>query len=77
VKHITVNADNAVVGNVEQRPGGEALVEIKDQPHAIANSLQPSLWSENEKREAMPITSDEKRTVPDARGTVPRCPERK
>jgi hypothetical protein len=44
--------------------------EIKDQPHAIAYALEPTLWGENQKREALPFTSDGKRTVPDARGTV-------
>jgi hypothetical protein len=68
VKHVTVNADNAIVGNVEQRSGGGAPAEIKDQPHAIANSFQPALRGENQKREALPIASDAKRTMPDARG---------
>jgi len=77
VRHVTVNADNAIVANVEQHSGGGALAEIKDQPHAIANSLQPALWSENQKREALPIAGDDKRTLPDARGTIPRASERK
>jgi hypothetical protein len=76
VKHVTVNADNAVVGNIEQRSRGGAPAQIRDQPHAIANSLQPALWSENQKREALPIAGDGKRTLPDARGTIPRRPER-
>jgi hypothetical protein len=71
VRHITVNADNAVIGNVEQGPGGGTPAQIKDQPHAIANSLQPALWSENQKREALPVAGDEKRTLPNARGTIP------
>jgi hypothetical protein len=76
VKHVTVNADNAIVGDVNQSPGGGAQPEIKDQPHAIANSLQPAMWGENQKREALPIASDGKRAVPDARGPVSRRPER-
>jgi hypothetical protein len=76
VKHVTVNADNAIVGNIEQRSGGGTPAQIEDQPHAIANSLQPALWGENQKREALPITGDAERTVPDARGTLSRRPER-
>jgi hypothetical protein len=76
VKHVTVNADSAIVANVELAGGG-APAEIKDQPHAIANSLQPALWGENQKREALPIASDAKRTLPDARGTIPRGSEGK
>jgi hypothetical protein len=75
VKHVTVNADNAIVGNVEQHSGGGVAAQIEDQPHAIANSHQPALWSENQKREALPITSDAKRTLPDARGAISRRPE--
>jgi hypothetical protein len=77
VRHITVNADNAVIGNIQQRPGGGTPAQITDQPHAIANSLQPALWSENQKREVLPITGDEKRTLPDARGNIPGRSERK
>jgi hypothetical protein len=76
VKHVTVNADNAIVANVEQPSGGGVPIEIKDQPRAIANSLQSALWGENQKREALPIASDGKRTVPDARGAVSRRSER-
>src|SRR5262252_4833538 len=57
VKHVTVNADNAVVGNIERSPGGSARAVIKDQPHAIANSLQPALRGENQKRKPLPIAS--------------------
>jgi hypothetical protein len=77
VKHVTVNADNAIVGNIEQRSGGGGPARIEDQPHAIANSLQPALWSENQKREALPIAGDDKRTLPDARGTIPGGSKRK
>src|SRR6476646_1241879 len=70
VKHVTVNADNAIVGDVNQVPGGGPPAEIKGQPHALGHAIQPALWSENQKREALPIASDEKRTVSDARFTV-------
>ena len=77
VKHVTVNADNAIVGDVTQTPGGGPSGQIKGQPHALGHAIQPALWSENQKREALPIASDEKRTVSDARRTVSRRPERK
>jgi hypothetical protein len=76
VKHVTVNADNAIVGDVNQAPGGGLPVEIEGQPHAIANSLQSTLWGEDQKREPVPVACDAKRTVPDARGAIPRRPER-
>jgi hypothetical protein len=71
VKHVTVNADNAIVENVEQHSGGGVAAQIEDQPHAIA----PAPWGENQKREALPITSEVKRTEPDARGAISRRPE--
>ena len=77
VKHVTVNADNAIVGDVTQTPGGGPSGQIKGQPHALGHAFQPALWGENSKREAVSITSDEKRTVSDARGTFPRSPEGK
>jgi hypothetical protein len=72
VKHVTVNADNAIVANVEQPAGGGASAEIKDQPHAIAHALEPALWGENQKRQPMPIASDAERSLSNARGTVSR-----
>jgi hypothetical protein len=72
VKHVSVNADQAIVGNIEQRPGGGARAQIEGQPHAIANSLQSALWSENQERQALPVASDEKRTMQDTRRTVTR-----
>jgi hypothetical protein len=76
VKHVTVNADNAIVGDVNQVPGGGPPAEIKGQPHALGHAIQPALWGEDQKRQAVPIASNEKRTLPNARGTVSRSPER-
>src|SRR5262245_20194747 len=76
VKHVTVNADNAVIGDVNYAPGGGSSAKIKDQPHAIANSLKPAMWSENQTREPLPITGDAKRTMPDARRVISGRPER-
>jgi hypothetical protein len=76
VKHVTVNADNAIVGDVNPPPGGGLPAEIKDQPHAIAHAPQPSLWSENPQREPMPVASDAERPLPDARRPITGHPER-
>ena len=47
----------------------------KDQPHAIAHVLQPTLWGENQKREPVSITADAQRMVPPARGPSPGAPK--
>jgi hypothetical protein len=75
VKHVTVNADNAIVGDVNQAPGGAPPAEIKDQPHALGHAIQPTLWSENPQRELVPVTGDAERTLPDARRPISRRPE--
>src|SRR5262245_14763989 len=77
VKHVTVNADNAIVGDVNQAPGGGLPAEIKGQPHALGHAIQPALWSENPQRQPVPVAGDAERTVPDARGTFAGRPERK
>ena len=70
VKHVTVNADNAIVGDVTQAPGGGSQAEIKDQPHALGHAIQPTLWSENPQREPVPVAGDAERPLPDARGPI-------
>jgi hypothetical protein len=75
VRHVTVNADNAIVGNVGHFPGGSAPAQIKDQPDATAHALKPEMWSKDPERNALPITGDAERTLPDARGTIVRRPE--
>jgi hypothetical protein len=75
VRHVTVNADNAIVGNVEHLPGGSAPAQIKDQPDATAHALRPEMWSKDPERNALPITGDAERTLSDARGTIARRSE--
>jgi hypothetical protein len=75
VRHVTVNADNAIVGEVAHFPGGSAPAQIKDQPNAIAHALRQEMWSEDPERNALPITGDVERSLSDARGTVPRRSE--
>jgi len=76
VKHVTVNADNAIVGDVNHAPGVGPSAEIEGQPHALGHAIQPTLWSENPQRESVLVASDAERTLPDARGAVSRRPER-
>ena len=76
VKHITVNADNAIVGDVNQAPGGGTPAKIEGQPHALGHAIQPTLWSENPQREPMPVARDAERTLPDARRPITGRPER-
>src|SRR5262245_13933824 len=70
VKHVTVNADNAIVGDVNQVPGGGLPAEIKGQPHALGHAIQPALWSENPQRQPVPVAGDAERPLPNARRTV-------
>jgi hypothetical protein len=73
VRHVTVNADNAIVGSVEHFPG--ATAQIKDQPNATAHALKPEMWSKDPERKALPIPGDAERTLSDARGTIARRSE--
>jgi hypothetical protein len=75
VRHVTVNADNAIVGNVEHFPSRSAPAKIKDQPDATAHALKPEMWSKDSERNALPITGDAERPLSDARGTIARRSE--
>ena len=70
VKHVTVNADNAIVGDINQAPGGGTPPKIEKQAHALGHAIQPTLWSENPQWEPMPVARDAERTVPDARRPI-------
>lgn len=63
-QHVTVNADQAIVGNVEHHQGVGSEVQSKEQPHATVPST-------DQKGEPVPVASDEKRSLPDARRTIP------
>lgn len=75
VRHVTVNADQAIVGNVERFPGGSAPAQIKDQPDATAHALKPEMWSKDPERKPLPVASDAQRPLPDAWGAVARRSE--
>ena len=71
VEHVHVHPGaQAIVGAVET--GGGVATENQRQPQAKALSHAPvaPLWSENEKREPVPLSRDAERQVPDARGSV-------
>lgn len=72
VEHVHVHSGGQAVVGVVETPGGGDCKKSKDQPHAkqIANAPQPEMWSADKKREAVPITGDAERTMPDARRKV-------
>lgn len=75
VEHVHVHAGGqAIVGSVEQGGG----VARRDEPHerAITHAPQCPLWSKDEKRSAVPVSSDAEREVSDARGPIPGGTER-
>jgi hypothetical protein len=77
VKHVTVNADQAIVGNVEHHQGVGSQPQSKDQPHAITYAPGITVPSTDQKGEPVPVAGDEKRAVPDARRDVTGRPEGK
>lgn len=72
VKHVTVNADQAIVGNVEHHQGGGSEPQSKEQPQALTYAPGITVPSTDQGRELLPVTGDEKRAVPDARRYVTR-----
>jgi hypothetical protein len=70
VKHVTVNADQAIVGNVTA--GGGLPSKSKDQPHAIAFAPGITLPGADQERQPLPIPSDEKWPMPNARRAIAR-----
>ncbi len=69
-QHVTVNADQAIVGNVQHHQGGGSPPQSKEQPHALGYAPGITLPSPNQTRELVPVASDEKRALPDARRNV-------
>jgi hypothetical protein len=79
VEHVRVHAGGQAVVGMVQNPGGGDRGKSEDQPHAkrIAHAPQPTVWSEDQKREAVPVASNAERSLPDARGNVTRRSEGK
>jgi hypothetical protein len=77
VEHVHVHAGGqAVVGMVAAQGGGDRSTP-GDQTHAkqIAYAPQPTMRSADTERQPVPVTSDAKWSVPDARRNVTRSPE--
>ncbi len=72
VEHVHVHSGGqAVIGTIET-PGGGDRPKLEDQPHAkqIAHAAQPAMWSADQEREPVSVTSDAERPMPAARRTV-------
>ena len=76
-QHITVNADQAIVGNVEHQRGGGPPSKLKEQPHAITHAPGITMPSADKAWQPVPVARDEERTVPDARRNVTGRPKGK
>ena len=78
VEHVHVHSGGqAIVGNVGG-PRGRDRSKSEDQPDAkqIAHAPQPEMRSPDQvEREALPVTSNAERRLPDARRSVPRSAE--
>src|SRR5262249_41257819 len=77
VEHVHVHAGGqAVVGTIET-PGGGDRRKSEHQPHAkqIAHAPQPTMWSADKERVAVPVTRDAERPMPHARRKLARRSE--
>ncbi|WFU37328.1 hypothetical protein QA640_22820 [Bradyrhizobium sp. CB82] len=61
VRHVTVNADQAIVGDVTHNGGPGAQTKLEGQSHAITYAPGQTLWGENPIGPAVPVTVDAKR----------------
>ena len=79
VEHVHVHSGGqAIVGTVTHPVGGGGHAKPEDQPHAksISHAPEPTLWSEDEKREPVSVASDAERQMPHARGSFSGRPPR-
>jgi hypothetical protein len=79
VEHVHVHSGGqAVVGVVESPTiGNSPKSEERHSANQIAHASQPAMRSPNAEREAVPVSRDAERPVPDARGQIARRPEGK
>jgi len=73
VEHININdGGRAIVGTVALAPRGGQIYD--EPPHAkqISYELEPTMWSADPPRDAVPVASDAERPLPDARRRVAR-----
>jgi hypothetical protein len=72
VEHVHVHAGGqAVVGHVEHKGGG-GREKAEEQPHAISYAPGTPMRSQDEERERVPVTPDDERALPHARGPLAR-----
>ena len=69
VEHVHVHAGGQAVVGVVEPPGGGDRAKSEFQPHAkqIAHAPEPAMRCPNQTLDAVPVASDEQRTMPDAR----------
>ncbi len=77
VEHVHVHAGGQAVVGLVGTPGGGDRGKLEEQPHAkqIAHALEPTLPSQDENRDAVPIARDDERALPDARRCIARRSE--
>jgi hypothetical protein len=77
VEHVHVHAGGQAVVGMVASPGGGDRPQSEEQPHAkqIAHAPEPKMWSPNEERDAVPVTGDGERPLPDARRNIARRTE--
>ena len=77
VEHVHVHSGGQAVVGVVESPGGGDRAKSEGQPHAkqIAHAPQSPMWGADKERDAVPVTGDAERSVPDARWKVSRRSE--
>ena len=77
VEHVHVHSGGQAVVGLVETPGGGDRARMEDQPHAkqIAHAPQSPLWGADKEREAVSITGDAERALPNARRKVSRRSE--
>ena len=77
VEHVHVHSGGQAVVGVVEAPGGGDRTRTEDQPHAkqTAHAPQSPLWGDDKERDAVSITCDVERALPDARRKVSRRSE--
>jgi hypothetical protein len=76
VEHVHVHSGGqAIVGTVERPTPANSLCENQHDARQITHTPQPTLRSPNAEREPVPVTSNAKRPLPNARRKITRCSE--
>lgn len=75
VEHVHVHAGGQAVVGVVSPAGGGDHGKPEEQPRAITHAQEPALWSTHAGRNAVLLTGDAERAVPDARWPVARRAE--